>query len=133
MTDDQLPEEQSNEVSDGTFAFAGKALEKFSWTRQTAWQRMQDASLAENDALMVFLCLTPIEEVKAIRGQKAEANYLDAMGDWLDSLGVTIHKDNYGRQEINRIANTIARDISLAQFNPDFKSKGEPPSPNVTG
>jgi hypothetical protein len=132
MNDELLPEEQT-QVSDGEFTFRGKALEKFSFDRQAAAQRIGDDSGAENDALLVYLCLTPIERVRQLRGAGPVRAFLAEVADWCDREKITIHKANKGRQQVSDIANRIYADLALADFAPETKGDKETPSPNATG
>lgn len=131
MNEDKLPEDQ--EISDGEFIFRGKPLEKFSFDRQAAAQRIGDDSGAENDALLVYLCLTPIQKVRQLRGNGPVADFLAEVAEWCDREKITIHKANPGRIEISAIANRIYVDLALADFKSVLEGKAGPPSPNDIG
>jgi len=129
---DELPEDQ-REVSDGEFTFRGKPLEKFSFDRQAAAQRLGDRSGAENDALLVYLCLTPIQKVRQLREDDAVEAFRVEMGQWCDREKITINPRNKGRQEIAVIAKRVYEDLALADFEPDIKAGKGTASPNATG
>ncbi len=132
MTNETLPEDHP-EISNGTFTFHGKPLERFGFDREAVAQILSNASGAFNDALLVFLCLTPIEEVRLLLDEEnGHQAYRRKMLDWCDKEGITIHKENPERKEISRIANQVYADLAISQFHPEIKG-GDKPSPNVTG
>ena len=131
VPEDLIGDEPSQSVSDGVFWFRDKPLLPFSFDRQAAWQRLRDVSGAENDALMIFLCFTPSEEVRVLRGAVAEAAFYKKLSKWCDEEKITIHKDNPGRKLANEIAGKIVADLERAAHQPDLKSASEEaPSPN---
>lgn len=117
-------EEDSKPLSNGCFKFAGQILQKFSFDRQAAWQRMNAVASSESDLLIIFLCLTPIEEVRTIRYDDEKTAFLAKMAEWCESLGITIDKENEGRKAANVIANQIASDMKKVRFRPKLESSG---------
>lgn len=128
---DELPED--HQATDGVFAFRGRPLEPFSFDRQSLVQRLIDDSGAENDLLVVFACLTPIQECLAVRGESAVAAFRKKMGAWAQSEKITVLASNRGRKEISRIANAIYADLRAVDFEPDLKSSTKAADPNSIG
>ncbi len=125
--------EDQQEISAGAFEIFGQKLGPFSFDRQAAAQRLMDDSGAENDVLLIYLCLTPAPEVLLLRGEDRVAAFRSKMGLWADKNSVTIHADNPARKEISRIANQIYGDLAKASFEFERSAGEKPPDPNITG
>lgn len=126
-------DEGEQEISDGVFEIFGQKLESFSFDRQAAAQRLGDDSGAENDVLLVYLCLTPIADVRRLRTDARVEAFREKMGQWADEHKVTIHKASKGRQEIAAIANRMFADLEKSDFAPAIEGTKKAPDPNATG
>lgn len=131
---DDLPEESS--PGTGTFHFLGTKLEPFSWDRQAAFLLMRSASLEYSRAVLVFLCMLPIEPCRRIVTDRAFREKMrETFSKWCEANRVTIHNDNLASKECQRIADTVWDDLQKADFDPQAREgqKATPPDPNDFG